>query len=96
MICMHGKFPKFIFPEVQKLLKPIYNLNRKKRQFIWEEEQQYVFEDIKRRFEKNPPILHLPGNKGRFLLYAGISLFAKDSALYQVQNGKPKFISICK
>ena len=30
-------------PELQKLLKPIYNLTRKGRQFIWGEEQQNCF-----------------------------------------------------
>ena len=34
-------------PELQKLLKPIYDLTRKGRQFIWREEQQIVFEEIK-------------------------------------------------
>ena len=36
-------------PELQKLLKPIYNLTRKGRPFIWGEKQQEAFEEIKRR-----------------------------------------------
>ena len=55
-------------PELQKLLKPIYDLTRKGRQFIWGEEQQAVFEEIKSRLQK-PPVLHLPDKKGRFQLY---------------------------
>ena len=39
--------------ELQKLLKPIYNLTRKGRQFIWEEEQQVAFEEIKGRLQKS-------------------------------------------
>ena len=34
-------------PELQKLLKPIYDLTRKGRQFIWGKEQQTAFEEIK-------------------------------------------------
>ena len=35
-------------PELQKLPKPIYDLTSKGRSFIWGEEQQESFEDIKR------------------------------------------------
>ena len=47
------------------LLKPIYNLTRKGRQFIWENKQQNSFDKIKRGLQK-PPILHLSDYKGRF------------------------------
>ena len=33
--------------KLQKLLKPIYDLTRKGRQFIWGKEQQISFEEIK-------------------------------------------------
>ena len=74
--------------DLQKLLKPIYDLTRKGRSFIWEQEQQVAFEEIKKRLQK-PPILHLPDNKGRFHLYSDTSKYATGSALYQMQNGKP-------
>ena len=35
-------------------------------------------------------MLHLPDNKGRFHLYSDTSKFATGSAIYQIQNGKPK------
>ena len=38
--------------ELQKLLKPIYDLTRKARQFIWGEEQQKVFDEIKCRLQR--------------------------------------------
>ena len=47
---------------------------------------------IKSRLQK-PPILHLPDGKGRFLLYSDTSKYATGSALYQIQNGKPKLIA---
>ena len=75
------------FPELQNLLKSIYVLTRKSRQFIWGEEQQIVFEEIKYRSVKLL-VLYLPDNKGRFHLYSETSKFA----LYQIQNEKPKLI----
>ena len=78
--------------ELQKLLKPIYDLTRKGRQFIWGEEQQIAFKEIKRRLIK-PPVWHLPDNKERFHLYSDTSKFSTGSTLYQIQNGKPKLIA---
>ena len=49
--------------ELQKLLKPIYNPTRKGRQFIWREEQQKAFNEIKHRLHR-PPVLHLPDRHG--------------------------------
>ena len=78
--------------ELQKLLKPIYNLTRKDRQFIWGKEQQSAFEEIKHRLVR-PPILHMPNHEGRFHLYSDTSKFAMGSTLYQIQNGKPESIA---
>ena len=85
-------FLSMFCPELQKLLKPIYNLTRKGRQFIWGEEQQEAFEEIKRRLVK-APVLHMPNREGRFHLYSNTSKFAAGSPLYQIQNGKPKLIA---
>ena len=79
-------------PELQKLLKLIYNLTRKGRQFIWGKEQQEAFEEIKRRLV-NAPVLHMPNHEGRFHLYLDRSKFAVGGALYQIQNGKLKLIA---
>ena len=78
--------------DLQKLLKHIYDLTRKDRPFYWGQEQQRAFEEIKGRLQK-PPILHLPDNKERFHLYSDTSKYATGSALYQMQNGKPKLIA---
>ena len=40
-----------------------------------------------------PPVLHMPNRTGRFHLYSDTSKFATGSALYQIQNGKPKLIT---
>ena len=85
-------FLSLFCPELQKLLKPIYDLTMNGRQFIWGEEQKVVFDEIKSRLVK-PPVLYLPDNKGGFHLYSDTSKFATGSALYQIQNGKPKVIA---
>ena len=41
-------------PELQKLLKPIYDLTQKGRPFIWGKEQQDSFEEIKSRLIRPP------------------------------------------
>ena len=78
--------------ELQKLLKPIYDITRKGRQFIWGEEQQKAFNKIKCRLQR-PPVLHLPDRCGRCQLYSDTSKFATGSVLYQIQNGQPRFIA---
>ena len=79
-------------PELQKLLKPIYDLTRKGKPFYWGKEQQDSFEEIKCTLMK-PPVLHMPNKTGRFHIYSDTSKFSTGSALYQIQNGKPKFIA---
>ena len=73
-------FLSMFCPELQKLLKPIYDLTRKCRQFIWGKEQQIAFEEIKCRLIRSP-VLHLPNSTGRFHLYSDTSKFAIGSAL---------------
>ena len=85
-------FVSIFCPELQKLLKSIYDLTRKVKQFVWGVEQQSAFDEIKQRLQK-PPVLHMPGKVGRFQLYSVTSKYAMGSALYQIQNGKPKLIT---
>ena len=85
-------FVSIFCPELQKLLKPLYDLTRKGQQFIWREEQQKAFDKIKHRLQR-PPVLHLPDRHGRFQLYSDTSKLATGSALYQIQNGQPRPIT---
>ena len=64
---------------------------RKGKQFVWGVEQQNAFDELKQRLQK-PPVLHMPNKIGRFQLYSDTSKYATGSALYQIQNGKPKLI----
>ena len=79
-------------PELQKLLKPIYDLSRKGKPFLWGKEQQDAFEEIKNRMQK-PPVLSMPNRKDRFILYSDTSKIATGSTLYQFQDGKPRLIA---
>ena len=56
-------FLSMFCPELQKLLKPIYDLTRKGRPFVWAKEQQDSFEEVNCRLIK-PPVLYMP-NKNR-------------------------------
>ena len=85
-------FVSLFCPELQKLLKPIYDLTRKGGQFLWEKEQEQAFDEIKCRLQR-PPVLHLPNRHGHFQLYSDTSKFATGSALYQIQNGQPRLIA---
>ena len=87
-------FLSMFCPELQKLLKHIYDLTRKRRPFNWGKEQWDSFEEIKRLI--NPPVSHMPIKTGRFHLYSDTSKLVTGSALYQIQNGKPKLIAYAK
>ena len=76
-------FVSIFFLELQKLLKPIYDLTRKGKLFVSVEEQQKAFDEIKHRLQR-PPVLHLPNRHGQFQLYSDTSKFATGSVLYQI------------
>ena len=78
--------------ELQKLLKPIYDLTKKGGQFVWGKEQQTAFEKIKSRLQKSP-VIYLPDSRRRFHFSSDTSKFATVSVLYQIQNDKPKLIA---
>ena len=85
-------FVSIFCPQLQKLLKPIYDLTKKGRHFIWGAEQQMAFEEVKSRLQK-PLVLSMPDRKGRFFLYSDTSKHATGSILYQVQDGRPRLIA---
>ena len=78
-------------PDLQKMLKPIVELTRKDRPFMWGEAQEKAFNEVKLRL-KNSPVLHLPRAEGRFILYSDTSIEGTGSSLWQIQEGKPKLI----
>ena len=52
-------FVSIFCPELQKLLKPIYELTKKGRPFVWGAKQQKAFDEIKSRLLKLP-VLSMP------------------------------------
>ena len=78
-------------PHLQKLLGPIYDLTRKGRPFVWTEEHEKNFKIIKKQLA-SAPVLTLPNGTGRYILYSDTSKTHTGSALWQIQNGKPRLI----
>ena len=76
-------------PDLQALLKPIIELTRKGRPFIWGDAQEH--REVKLRVT-NPLVLHLPKAEGRFILYSDTSIEGTGSSLWQIQEGKPRLI----
>ena len=89
--CGVANYLSLFCPDLQKLLKPIVELTRKERPFIWGDAQEKAFKEVKLRL-KNPPVLHLPKDEGRFILYSDTSIEGIGSSLWQIQGGKPKLI----
>ena len=78
-------------PDLQKLLKPIVEITRKGRPFMWSDAQEKAFREVKLRLT-HPPVLHLPKAEGRFILHSDTSIEGTGSSLWQIQEGKPKLI----
>ena len=78
-------------PDLQTFLKPIVELTRKGRPFIWRDAQEKASREVKLRLT-NPSVLHLPKAEGRFILYSDTSIEGTGSSLWQIQEGKPRLI----
>ena len=78
-------------PDLQTLLKPIVDLTRKSIPFVWGQEQERAFKEVKSRLT-NPPVLHLPKAEGRFILHSDTSIEGTRSSLWQMQEGKARLI----
>ena len=76
-------------PNLQTLLKAIYDLMRKGKPFEWTKLHQEAFEEIKSRLIK-PIVLHLPENIGRFKSFSDRTV--AGSILCQIKNGALKLI----
>ena len=78
-------------PNLQILLKAIYELTRKGIPFRWHKEHNEAFLKIKSILIK-PPILHLPICGGRFILYSDTSRSHCGNSLWQRQLERPNLI----
>ena len=75
-------------PNLQKILKPIYELTRNGIPFRCHREHNDAFLKINSLLIK-PPILPLPFSRCRFILYSYTSISHCGSSLWQRQLGKP-------
>ena len=89
--CSVVNYLSLFCPDLQTLLRPIVELTRKGRPFIWGDTQEKAFREVKLRLT-NPPVLHLPKAEGRFILYSDTSIEGTGSSLWQIQEGKPRLI----
>ena len=78
-------------PDLQTLLKPIIVLMRKGIPFQWGKEQEEAFQEVKHRISR-PPVLHLPREIGRLVLFSDTSKVETGSSLWQYQDSKPCLI----
>ena len=89
--CGVVNYLSLFYPDLQTLLKPIVELTRKGRPYVWGQEQERAFKEVKARLN-NPPVLHLPKAEGRFILYSDMSIEGTGSSLWQMQEGKARLI----
>ena len=71
--CGAANYLSIFCRHLQELLKPIYDLTREGRPFVWQEEQQQAFDTIKRRMI-NPPQFCICLNLEEDLSYTVIHL----------------------
>ena len=90
--CGMVNFLSFYLDKLQIMLMPIYYLTGKSVPYLWGEEQQHAFEQIKELLTK-PPVLLVPNNKDPFILYSDTCKTGYGAALYQVQQGEIKLVA---
>ena len=83
----HGQFPLFIFTKSEKLLIPIYDLQKKSKKFKWKEEAEKAFNDIKELLI-SPPVLKALTPDGLFHLESDTSREGVDGILLQKQGNE--------
>ena len=78
-------------PNLQRELRPIYELTRKNRPFIWTEVHQIAFEVVKDMLV-SPPVLACPTSTGRYTLFTDTSRQHVGSCLWQRQKCRNRLI----
>lgn len=75
-----------------KLVRPLLDLTKKGRQFIWSDECEKVFTKLNECFS-SPDILAYPLDEGDYILDTDASDMAIGGVLSQIQNGTEKVIA---
>ena len=82
---------KFI-QDMKMHLVPLFKLTKKSEKFVWGEEQEKAFLEIK-RIITSEPVLHLPIREGIYILETDASKRGIGGVLKQMQNGKENIIA---
>src|SRR5437867_1727832 len=75
-----------------RVAAPLHALAAKNAKFIWTEECEVAFEELKKRLITSP-ILAMPNDDGEFRLDTDASNYAIGAVLSQVQNGEERVIA---
>jgi len=86
-----GYYRKFV-KDYSKVATPLNALLKKNFSFLWTEECQEAFEELKKRLQ-TPPILTLPNEHDVFVLDTDASEESIGSVLPQVQYGEEKVVA---
>ena len=71
---------------------PLHALTGKVRSFVWTEDCQRAFEELKRRLT-SAPILAMPADEGKYILDADASHASIGAVLSQIQDGHERVIA---
>ncbi|XP_076230291.1 uncharacterized protein LOC143176614 [Nomia melanderi] len=84
--------PEKISAGFSRIARPLHRLTEEKMDFVWTEECQEAFEELKRRLEETP-VLAYPWMDADFVLDTDASNFAIGAVLSQIQNGEERVIA---
>ena len=84
-------YRKFIF-HFANIARPLHKLTEKNQSFVWTEECQMAFENLKQALT-NTPILTYPRKEDSFILDTDASNTCMGAVLSQIQDGKEKVIA---
>ena len=80
--------------DLQKLLKPMYDLTRKGRSFQWQQEQQTAFEEIKTRYKNHQSYIYQMEKEDFIYIQTQVNML--QEVLYTKYRMVTKTDSICK
>ena len=86
-----GYYRRFI-QNYSSLASPLTGLTKKGRKFLWGEDAQIAFEDLKEKLT-SAPVLGYPNNTGQFILDTDASGCSIGAVISQVRDGIEKVIA---
>ena len=76
-----------------KIAKPLFDLTKKDKKFIWTEECEKSFRELKTRLMTAPVLAFPKANGSQFILDTDASAYAIGAVLSQEQDGKERVIA---